>query len=238
MLRQLFAAALCAAPVCLADFDPKMMDLTVKPGVDFYQYVNGGWLKTVTLPPDHPTMGAFDIVQDRNEVVLHAIAEKAASAAQPGFVEKLVGDLYYSGMDIATVNTVGATPLKPEFDRIATLRSAADFAPEVAALHRLGAGVLFGFGSEQDPKNSDMMIGGLGQGGLGLPERDYYTRDDEASKVLRKKYVAHVAKMLALLGDPAADAQAEAAAVMRIETALAKGSRTESTCAIPWRTIT
>jgi putative endopeptidase len=226
MLRQLFAAALCAAPVCLADFDPKTMDLTAKPSVDFYQYAVGTWLKTAKLPPDHPTMGAFDILQDNNEKILHAIAEKAASAAHPGFVEKLIGDFYYSGMDVATVNAVGAAPLKPEFDRIAALKTAADFPPEVAALHRLGAGVLFGFASEQDPKNSDMMIGGLGQGGLGLPERDYYTRDDDASKALRDKYVAHVAKMFVLLGDPAADSQTEAAAVMKIETALAKASRT------------
>jgi predicted metalloendopeptidase len=225
-IRHLFLGALCAAPVCLADFDPKNMDTTAKPSADFYEYADGSWLKNTTIPPDHSTLGSFDVLQDNNEKVLHAIAEKAASAANPGFIEKLVGDFYYSGMDIATVNSAGVTPLKAEFDRIGALQSTADLAPEVARLHRLGAGVCFGFGSEQDPKNSDMMIGGVGQGGLGLPERDYYTRDDDASKKLRDKYVAHVVKMLELAGDPVADAPAEAAAVMRLETALAVGSKT------------
>ena len=172
-------------------------------------------------------MGAFDMLQDSNEAILHAIAEKAASSPNPGFVDKLVGDFYSSGMDIAAVNAAGAAPLKPAFDRITALGSPAEFAPEVAALHRLGAGVLFGFGSEQDPKNSDMMIGGLGQGGLGLPDRDYYTRDDDRLEgAAREVRGACRRRCSRSSGEAAADSQAEAAAVMRIETALAKASRT------------
>jgi putative endopeptidase len=220
-------AALCVASTCLAGFDPKDLDTSVKPQVDFYAYADGGWLKASTIPSDHSSWGAFDELQSNNEEVLHGILEKAAAAKNPGFIEKLVGDFYFSGMDLGTVDAVGISPLKPEFDRIAAIQSSAEVAAEVARLHRLGVGVCFGFGSEQDPKNSEMMIGGWGQGGLGLPERDYYLRTDDASQKLRDKYVAHVTKMLQLAGDSMADAQAEAQVIMKLETALAKGSKSE-----------
>jgi len=221
----LFAAALCIAPACLADFDTKNMDTSVKPSVDFYEYADGTWLKTTTLPPDHPTTGSFDILQDNNEKILHAIVEKAASATNPGFIEKMVGDFYSSGMDVAAIDAAGVTPLKPDFDLIDALQSAAGFPAVVARLHRVGVDVCFGFGSEPDPKNSDMTIGSTGQAGLGLPERDYYTRDDDGSKKLRGQYIAHVTKMLEFAGEPAAQAAADAAAILRLETALAMGSR-------------
>jgi putative endopeptidase len=224
-LKYLLAAALCVAPACLADFDPRNMDTTAKPGVDFYQYADGTWLRTAKIPSDHSTLGAFDILQDNNEVILHALVEKAASAANPTPVEKLVGDFYHSGMDVEAVNAAGFTPIKPRLDEISALKSSAEFPAEVAKLQLLGAGVCFGYGSEQDLRNSDMMMAGMSQGGLGLPERDYYTRDDPASKKLRDQYVAHVTKMMTFAGDSAADAQAEAAAVMRIETSLAQGSK-------------
>src|SRR5580658_5613890 len=158
-------AALCVASTCLAGFDPKDLDTSVKPQVDFYAYADGGWLKASTIPSDHSSWGAFDELQSNNEEVLHGILEKAAAAKNPGFIEKLVGDFYFSGMDLGTVDAVGISPLKPEFDRIAAIQSSAEVAAEVARLHRLGVGVCFGFGSEQDPKNSEMMIGGWGQGG-------------------------------------------------------------------------
>jgi putative endopeptidase len=221
------AAALCMATACLADFDPKNLDTSVKPQVDFYAYADGGWNKLNSIPSDHSSWGAFDEIQNRNEAVLHGILEKAEAAQSPGFIEKLVGDFYFSGMDLATVDAVGISPLKDEFDRIASIQSSAEVATEVAKLHRLGVGVCFAFGSEQDPKNSEMMIGGWGQGGLGLPERDYYLRTDADSAKLRGKYVAHVARMLQLAGDSATDAQTEAHAVMKLETELAKGSKSD-----------
>ena len=219
------AAALCIASTCLAGFDPRNMDTTVKPQTDFYDYADGGWMKTSTIPADRSSWGAFDELQENNLVILHGILDRAAAAKNPGFIEKLVGDFYASGMDLATVDAMGITPLKPELDRIAAIQSTADVAAEVAKLHRLGVGVCFGFASEQDPKNSEMMIGGWGQGGLGLPERDYYLRTDDGSQKLRDKYVAHVTTMLQLAGDSEADAKAEAQAVMKLETALAKGSK-------------
>ena len=210
-----------------AAIDPKNFDTSVKPQDDFYQYANGGWLRANPIPPDRSSWGAFNELQQRNQDVLHGILGNAAAAKSPGFVEKLVGDFYYSGMDVATVNSVGASPLKPELARIDAVKTPADLNVEVARLHRLGVGVCFGLSSEQDPKNSEMMIAGVGLGGLGLPERDYYTRDDEISKKLREQYVIHVAKMLVLLGDAPALADAESKAVMRLETLLAKGSKTD-----------
>ena len=128
-------------------------------------------------------------------------------------------------MDVATADRLGAAPLKPELDRIAAVETPADLPAEVARLNRIGVGVCFIVASEQDPKNSDMVIAGQGQGGLGLPERDYYLRTDDRSKKLRDAYVAHVAKMLVLAGDTSADAAAQSQEILKLETALAKGSK-------------
>jgi len=147
-------------------------------------------------------------------------------AEKPGAIEKLVGDFYASGMDVKAIDAAGLAPLQPDLAAIAAAKNAADVQALVARLHRKGIGVGFYFTSEQDPGNSTMMIAALGQGGLGLPERDYYFRDDEKSKLLREQYVAHVAKMLELAGDAPAAARTGAAAVMKLETALALGSKT------------
>ncbi|MFY9925351.1 MAG: M13 family metallopeptidase [Opitutaceae bacterium] len=221
------AAALFLASSCLAVVDPANLDTSASPQVDFYQYANGGWLKKNPIPSDHSSWGGFDEIEANNEKVLHSILEKAAAEKNPGFIEKLVGDFYFSGMDAATVERLGAGPLKGEFDAIASVKTASDIAGAVARLQLHGADACFAFASEQDPKNSSWVIAGQGQGGLGLPNRDYYLKDDEASKKLREKYVAHVARMLALAGDSAADAQAGALAVMRLETSLAKGSKSD-----------
>jgi putative endopeptidase len=228
-MRHLFlsVAALAAVSTGLASFDPRDMDLSVQPQVDFYQYANGGWLRRNPVPGDHGTWGEFDALESSNEAILHSILEKSAAAKTSDFVVKLVGDFYFSGMDTATIDAVGAAPLKAALDQIDAMQSVAEIVPEVARLHHLGVGVCFGFGSEQDPKNSAMMIGGWGQGGLGLPNRDYYLRTDADSAKLREQYLAHVAKMLRLAGDAEADARAKAEAIMRLETSLAKGSKSD-----------
>jgi putative endopeptidase len=217
--------ALCAASACSAAIDPKNLDTSVKPQDNFFQYAVGGWMKANPIPNDHSTWGSFNVVNDNNQVVLHTIIEKAAAQKDADFITKLVGDFYFSGMDLATANRLGAAPLKPEFDAIAAVQTPADLSAEVARLNRIGVGVCFVLASEQDPKNSAMVIAGQGQGGLGLPDRDYYLRDDDRSKKLREAYVAHVARMLVLAGEPADAAAAESQAVMRLETALAKGSK-------------
>ncbi len=223
----LLPLALCAASTCLAALDPKGMDTSVKPQADFYAYANGGWLQANPIPSDHNSWGVSDLVQGANEAILHRIAETAASSKAPDFIEKLVGDFYFSGMDVATVDAVGISPLKGDLDRIDALQASSGIAAEIARLHHIGVGASFGFGSEQDPKNSGMMIGGLVQGGLGLPDRDYYLRTDADSAKLRDTYTAHVARMLELAGVPKADAGGQARAVVSLETALAKGSKSE-----------
>jgi putative endopeptidase len=228
MKLHVLSAGLLAAVTCHAGIDTSNFDTSVKPQDDFYEYAVGGWLKKTQIPADHSGYGSGYEVYDRNQAILHDIVEKAAAAKTTGFIEKLVGDFYFSGMDVATVDAAGVAPLKAEFDRIAAVQAPSDLPAEVGHLQRIGVGVCVSFSSEQDPKDSDMVIAGLGQGGLGLPDRDYYLRDDAASKTLREKYVAHVARMLGLAGDSPADAQAEAASVMALETALAKGSKSAS----------
>ncbi|HEY1848151.1 MAG TPA: M13 family metallopeptidase [Opitutaceae bacterium] len=219
---------LSAAPACLADFNPATMDLTVKPQDNFYLYADGGWLKANPIPADHSSWGGFDELADHNESVLHGILDRSAAAKNPGFIEKLVGDFYASGMDTRAIDAAGIAPLQGELDRISGLSGLADIPRLVAELHLQGVGVGFGLASEQDPKNSEMMISGCGQGGLGLPDRDYYLRTDGDSQKLRDKYVEHVVRMLVLAGDSEASAKTQAAAVMRIETVLAKGSKSEA----------
>jgi len=219
------AAALLAASACFASYDPKDMDLSVSPKVDFYQYAEGGWMKANPIPADRSEWGSFDELQEHNERILKGVLDRALKAKEPGFVEKLVGDFYYSGMDEAAVEAAGASPLRPLLDRVDAVASTAEFGKLAAGLQMDGLGVFFAFGSEQDPRDSQNVIAGQGQGGLGLPDRDYYFRDDDASKKLREKYVAHVAKMLSLMGDADAVAKEESEAVMRIETALAAGSK-------------
>ena len=214
--------AVCAhADISAGNFDP-----SVKPQDNFYRYADGGWLKSHPIPPAYSAWGAFYELDQRNRDDLHAILEEASRASHPNRIERQVGDFYSSGMDEAAVDRAGIIPVEPELSRIAALRFPAEMPAAIARLHRLGADAIFAFGSEQDPKNSTMMIGGGGQAGLGLPERDYYLRDDPKSKQLRDRYIAHVAKMLILAGTAPAQAQADAQAIMKLETALAKASKT------------
>jgi putative endopeptidase len=222
--------ALCAAAGLAATgraaIDPTTFDRLVKPQDDFYEFANGRWLLTHPIPAAYSSYGALDEINDRNQDALHTILENAAQADSPGAIQRLVGDFYASGMDTAGIEAAGTGPLQPELARLAALRTPADVVAAIARLHRVDVNVGFGFGSEQDPKNSAMMIAGAGQAGLGLPDRDYYFRADAKSARLRELYVAHVATVLRLAGDSPAAAQAGAQAVMRLETALARASKT------------
>jgi putative endopeptidase len=205
-----------------------ILDRTCKPCEDFYHYASGEWIAKNPVPAAYPSWGRFNELAERNRESLHQILEAAAgnTKAAPGSNEQKIGDFYASCMDEKQINAAGAKPLDTELGRIDGIRSAAQLQAEIARLQGMGVRALFDFGSTQDAKNSSQVIGGADQGGLGLPDRDYYTKTDDKSKDLRHKYEEHIAKMLGLAGDNDAKATAEANAIVGLETTLAEASLT------------
>jgi putative endopeptidase len=209
----------------LSGFDASSLDTGADPCVDFYQYVCGAWRAKNPIPPDRSTWGRFNQLEERNLAILRDILEQASvDSSKRSAVEQKIGDYYASCMDEAAIDSNGIEPLKPELDRIAALSDRNALADEAARLHRMGVGVFFSFMSGQDFKDSNEVIAQADQGGLGLPDRDYYLKEDEKSIRTRQLYVQHIQKMFELLGDPADRGAAKAQAVMNIETALAKAS--------------
>lgn len=206
-------------------FDTANLDRTCKPCDDFYRFAMGGWMKANPIPPEYSIWGSFSQLADRNQKNVREILEAAAeSKAAEGTNEQKIGDFYSSCMDTTAIDAAGAKPIEPELTLIAAVQTLADLEAETARLHKQGVGVLFRFNSTQDAKDSSQVIGAASQGGLGLPEREYYLKQDEKSQKLREDYVKHVANMFALLGDSADVTAAEAATVVKIETALAAAS--------------
>lgn len=209
----------------LPGFSPANMDRTADPCVNFYQYACGTWIKNNPIPADQPRWGRFDELEERNREILRGILDKAAaddSSRSP--IDQKIGDFYASCMDESSIDRRGLDPLKPELDRIAAIPAKNALIGELVRLHRMGVNVFFNFSSGADFKNSSMNIGQASQGGLGLPDRDYYLKEDAKSVELRAKYQTHVQKMLELLGGTPEKASADAKAVMTLETNLAKGS--------------
>jgi predicted metalloendopeptidase len=209
--------------------DPNNMDTSVKTSDDFFRYANGAWIKRTEIPPEYSRWGAFNELIERNNDALHAIAEKASTTqVDPKLAPETqkVGDYYASGMDEKTIEAVRTKPLEEEFQRIDAIKDRADLLKEIARLHTIGIGAFFGFGAGQDSKDSSRDIAQAVQGGLGMPDRDYYTKQDADMKEKRQKYVAHVAKMLTLLGEPAEKAAEDAKKILALETKLAQASRT------------
>jgi len=205
--------------------DLSSMDKTADPCIDFFSYSCGGWIRNNPIPPDQSSWSAYSKVSDANLARLRGILEGAAEASgeRPAYLQK-IGDYYASCIDEKTIEELGARPLRDSLDTIANLKSKADLANVVGKLAH--DSLLFDFRSDQDFKNSAEVIAEADQGGLGLPDRDYYFKTDVKSEQLRKAYVAHVEKMFELLGHPPKAAAAEAQSVMRIETELARGSMT------------
>jgi putative endopeptidase len=207
------------------DFDLTAIDKSADPCVDFYQYACGGWIKNNPIPADQSRWGRFSELEERNREVLHQILEEAAHATgKRDATTQKTGDYYAACMDTAGIDAKGLAPLQPEFDRIQNLKDKSELAAEIAHLHRGGMSALFEFGSGQDFKNSNEVIAQTDQGGIGLPDRDYYLKTDEKSVELRKAYLAHVQKMFELAGDAPDQAKAQAETVLRLETELAMGS--------------
>jgi putative endopeptidase len=206
-------------------FDVGAMDKTADPCSDFFQYACGNWVKANPIPPDQSRWGRFSELAERNRAVLRDILEEAAKpTAQRDAIAKQIGDYYAACMDEKAIEAKGLKPLQAELDRIVALRDKGQLPAEIAHLHRTGTGALFDFSSGQDFKDSTAVIAQLDQGGLGLPDRDYYLKDDPESVTLRTKYLAHVQRMFELAGEKADKAKADADVVMRLETALAKGA--------------
>ena len=208
-----------------AQFDLTTIDKSVDPCVNFYQYACGAWMKNNPIPADQAMWGRFNELMDRNRDILHEILEAASkpSSSRDATTQK-IGDYYAACMDEKAIDARGLAPLQPELDRIRNLTDEAQLAGEIAHLQAIGVGALFEFGSGQDFKDSNAVIAQFDQGGLGLPDRDYYLKTDAKSVELRQKYAAHVQRMLELAGEQPEQAKAGAAAVLQIETALAKGS--------------
>jgi predicted metalloendopeptidase len=207
--------------------DPGDIDPSVAPSEDFFRYANGKWLERTEIPSDEATWGGFMEVRDRNLEILRAIADEAASAKAPrGSVTQKVGDYWAAGMDEAAVDAAGLAPISAELDAVRALTER-DRLPELlAALHakRLYGG--FVTAVRQDPGDSTRYHLWLQQAGLGMPDRDYYLKEDEKSREIRQEYVAHVARMFELLGEPAEAAHYASATILTIETRLAHASMT------------
>jgi endothelin-converting enzyme/putative endopeptidase len=223
LLVTLFAAV--AAAQGIPGFSIGNLDKTADPCADFYQYTCGGWMAKNPIPPDQSVWGQSSQLLERNRAILQNILEKAASPKPTRTqVEQQIGDFYASCMDEQTIDKLGAQPLKPEMDRINAIAAKSGLLGELTRLHLAGVTAMFTFYSAPDAKDSMRMIAQADQGGMGMPDRDYYLKDDPKSVELRKQYAAHVAKMLELVGEPADQAAADAGAVMKIETGLAKGA--------------
>ena len=211
-------------------FSPDMLDKRIDPCTDFYAYACSKWQAQNPIPSDRPGWGRFNELQERGEYIVRDILEKA-SADRPGRSadEQKIGDYYATCMDESAIEKAGTKALDPDFQSIAALKSKDELPKEIVRLHREGADALFRFGSGSDFKNASQMIAELDQGGLGLPDRDYYFKDDPKSVQLRQAYTDHVARMFQLLGDDATRAAVEAKVVMDIETGLAQGAYDQTT---------
>jgi putative endopeptidase len=243
-MRILLSALLLAvaAPVCLAQtfatpadngptvapkkpviFDLSAIDKSADPCTDFYQYVCGNWKKDNPIPSDQVRWGRFNELSDRNNYLLYTELKAAADAPKTP-LQRQYGDFFGACMNTAEVDKLGVKPLEPELEAIAALSSSKDLAAFNAKQMKRGGGGFLGVGVTQDQKDSSQQIAATGQGGLTLPDRDYYLNPDARYATIRKQYTDHMVKMFKLLGDTDDKAVAEANDVMQIETALAKGS--------------
>ncbi len=209
-------------------FEVSNMDTTVNPGDDFFEYVNGTWIKNNPIPADKNSWSAFQELLERNRENIRSIIETAASKhdAPAGSVDKQIGTFFNTGMDTIAIEKQGVGPLKDLFSKIDSISAIADVQSVAAYLQKYNIGALFYVFSNADQKNSEMVIANFYQSGIGLPDRDYYFRTDSASRKILDAYKVHLAKMFILLKDQPDVAQKNAETVLKIETQFAKASFT------------
>ncbi len=217
-----------------ATLQTHMMDHSANPCTDFFNYANGTWLTSTSIPPDSPGTSTMDEITERNLLALKKIAELAANKTSvPGTAEAIIGAYYFSGMDESAIETAGATPIADGIAQINAINDHSQLMTTIAALHKMGATPLFFFYVTQDMHNSQRYLPQLAQGGLNLPDNDYYLRPDPQYKYIRNKYHAHIAAMFSLLGDTPAQARKNANTVLRTEIRLAQASTTQKILPYP-----
>lgn len=212
------------------------LDTTVSPGTDFFEYANGGWLKKNPIPGDLSSWGIGQLVNEETLKRLREISEQAAKAnGKTGSTDQKIGDFWSTAMDSAKIESHGLKPLQPEFDKITAIVDVKSLVSTVAELKKIGSSTLFSDYPAQDDKNSDVMTFKLEQGGIGLPDREYYFKTDTATVNIRNKYVEHIAKVLIMSGDDSTTANAAAKNILALETKLAQASRKKEDLRDPYK---
>ena len=198
----------------------------VAPGKNFFKFANGNWQKMNPIPAAYSSWGSFHVLEEQNEELIHKLLEAASTNthSEPGSEEQKMGDLYFSGMDEQAIDNAGIKPLQAEFDRINGMTDFTDLQKLIAHLQMIGVTTPFAFNQMQDYDDSQNVIGVASQSGLGLPDRDYYLKNEPKFQQIRQTYIQYITKMFELLGDSSEKATAEANVVMQIETTLAKAS--------------
>jgi putative endopeptidase len=232
------AAAPASAFFAPHGFDLSAMDTNVKACDDFYRFAVGKWRDTHPLPAQYSRYGRFEELAERNREVLHKILEEDAAMtnAKPGSAEQKVGDFYAACMNEPAIEAATITPIQPEIDRINGISDRASLITELNHLHTAGYAPLFRVGGTNDQKNSKMIIASLGTGSLGLPDRDYYLRDDDRFKTIRSQYVNHISVMLILLGESPLQSSSDGQRILELETKLAASQLTRVEQRVPENT--
>jgi putative endopeptidase len=222
------ASAQNAVPMQTKPLDPVNIDRSVSACTDFYQFANGGWIKAHPIPPAYSVWGSFTELQENNQSNLLSILRNAAANGnkQANADLRKLGTYYSSCMDSAAAERAGYQPIADELKRVSAISNRAQLESEIARLHGRGVPVVFGFGAQQDAKNTTEVIAGIRQGGLSLPDRDYYLNDAKRYADIRANYVDHVARMFQLIGESQQQAAADAQRVLSIETSLARPAKT------------
>lgn len=218
------------------DFLAEDLDTTVSPVTDFFDYANGGWIKRNPIPADQSGWGIGNLVIEENLKRLREISEKAAGAhVAKGSSEQKIGDFWSAAMDSTKIEQNGLKPLQPYFDKINSIADVRSLVSTVADLKKIGSFTLFSDFVAQDDKNSDVMTYKLWQGGIGLPEREYYFKNDSATINIRNEYINYITKVLTMAGDDSIKANESAKNILKLETRLAQASRKLEDLRDPYR---